>query len=75
MTRRIDWPALQREAAHRFGVRKFRAGQRELIEAVLQGTDALGLLPTGGGKSLTYQIPALMAAGRRPMCFGTLGLS
>jgi ATP-dependent DNA helicase RecQ len=59
MTRSIDWPALEREAARRFGVRRFRPGQRELIDAALAGHDALGLLPTGGGKSLTYQIPAL----------------
>jgi ATP-dependent DNA helicase RecQ len=59
MTSRIDWAALQREAARRFGVRRFWPGQRELIEAALAGNDALGILPTGGGKSLTYQIPAL----------------
>ena len=54
-----DWAALQREAARRFGVRRFRPGQRELIEAVLGGRDAVGILPTGGGKSLTFQLPAL----------------
>jgi ATP-dependent DNA helicase RecQ len=59
MTTKVSWPALQREAERRFGVRKFRPGQRELIDAVLGGRDALGILPTGGGKSLTYQIPAL----------------
>src|SRR3954469_16335777 len=57
--RSIDWAALRREAAKRFGVEAFRPGQRELIEAALSGRDALGLLPTGGGKSLTYQLPAL----------------
>jgi ATP-dependent DNA helicase RecQ len=55
----IDWRTLRNEAARRFGVRAFRPGQRELIDAVLTGRDALGLLPTGGGKSLTYQLPAL----------------
>ena len=55
----IDWNTLRREAAKRFGVQTFRPGQRELIEAALSGRDALGLLPTGGGKSLTYQLPAL----------------
>jgi ATP-dependent DNA helicase RecQ len=59
MTRTVEWPALQREAARRFAVREFRPGQRDLIEAVLSGRDAFGILPTGGGKSLTYQIPAL----------------
>ena len=59
MTKKLDWGALAEEASRRFGVRKFRPGQRELIDAALQGRDALGLLPTGGGKSLTYQLPAL----------------
>ena len=40
-----DWAALQREAARRFGVRRFRPGQRELIEAVLGGRDAAGHPP------------------------------
>src|SRR5438874_2400015 len=57
--RSIDWNAMRREAAKRFGIQTFRPGQRELIEAALSGRDALGLLPTGGGKSLTYQLPAL----------------
>ena len=59
MTKAIDWPAIAGEAARRFGVRRFRPGQRDLIDAALAGRDALGILPTGGGKSLTYQIPAL----------------
>jgi ATP-dependent DNA helicase RecQ len=44
----------------KFGYDSFRPGQRELIEAVLAGRDALGVLPTGGGKSLTYQLPATL---------------
>ena len=56
---KVNWKGLQREAARRFGVRAFRQGQRELIEAALEGRDAVGILPTGGGKSLTYQLPAL----------------
>src|SRR5438045_7957149 len=63
MTRAIDWPAVEREAARRFGARRFRPGQRDLIHAALGGRDALGLLPTGGGKSLTYQLPALFLPG------------
>ena len=47
----------------RFGFSEFRAGQRELTEAALAGRDALGVLPTGGGKSLTYQLPALFLSG------------
>lgn len=48
---------------HRFGYPGFRPGQEELIRAVLQGRDALGVLPTGGGKSICYQIPAMMLDG------------
>lgn len=48
-----------REARARFNVRGFRPGQREIIEAVFRGRDVLGILPTGAGKSLTYQLPAL----------------
>ena len=46
-----------------FGHRQFRAGQEELIDAILQGQDVLGIMPTGAGKSLCYQVPALMLAG------------
>jgi ATP-dependent DNA helicase RecQ len=46
-----------------FGHDSFREGQLELIEAVLGGRDALGILPTGGGKSICYQVPALMLGG------------
>jgi ATP-dependent DNA helicase RecQ len=58
-----DWDRVRREAARRFGVTRFRPGQRELIEAVLCGRDALGVLPTGGGKSLTYQVPSVLLPG------------
>jgi ATP-dependent DNA helicase RecQ len=47
----------------RFGFNPFRPGQRELVETALAGRDALGILPTGGGKSLTYQLPATLLDG------------
>lgn len=58
-------PALAPEAAlaRHFGHAVFRPGQRDLIDAVLAGRDALGVLPTGTGKSLTYQLPALLLPG------------
>lgn len=48
---------------HYFGFSSFRPGQEELINAVLAGNDALGIMPTGGGKSLCYQLPALLLPG------------
>jgi ATP-dependent DNA helicase RecQ len=46
-----------------FGYDSFRPGQREIIDAVLAGQDCVGVMPTGSGKSITYQVPAI-ALGR-----------
>ena len=46
-----------------FGYETFRPGQEKLIDAVLSGQDVFGIMPTGGGKSICYQIPALMLPG------------
>ena len=47
----------------RFGYSAFRPGQESAVDAVLQGRDTLVVLPTGGGKSVCYQVPALMLPG------------
>src|SRR5580765_7824389 len=46
-----------------FGFREFRPGQRRIIDAVLGGRDCIGVMPTGAGKSLTFQIPAKLLPG------------
>jgi ATP-dependent DNA helicase RecQ len=54
---------LERTLRQQFGLERFRPGQREVIEQVLGGRDVLCVMPTGGGKSLCYQLPALVMPG------------
>ena len=58
-----------------FGYGSFRKGQQEIIEAVTSGRDALGIMPTGAGKSLCYQIPAILSGGIAVIGSGPSGLT
>ena len=60
---RVSTIALDEALKHNFGYETFRPLQREIVEASLRGEDVLALLPTGGGKSLCYQLPALLESG------------
>lgn len=57
------YPQLESSLKHHFGYDTFRPGQREVITAALQNQDLLVVMPTGGGKSLCFQLPALMKSG------------
>ena len=46
-----------------WGYSEFRGIQREIIESIGAGKDTLGLMPTGGGKSITFQVPAIAQEG------------
>ncbi|GAB5403997.1 MAG: hypothetical protein Aurels2KO_22280 [Aureliella sp.] len=50
-------------ALERFGLESFRPGQREVIESIVKGDDCMCVMPTGGGKSLCYQLPSVIRPG------------
>ncbi|HTZ52211.1 MAG TPA: DEAD/DEAH box helicase, partial [Spirochaetia bacterium] len=54
---------LDRALKRHFGFSSFRPHQREIIGAILAGRDVFASLPTGGGKSLCYQLPAVVRGG------------
>ncbi len=56
-------PRLYETLANTFGYRTFRPYQEELVRAILNGEDVFAVMPTGGGKSLCYQLPAALAQG------------
>jgi ATP-dependent DNA helicase RecQ len=62
-TTNISVPTIDEILKQWWGYSEFRSTQREIIESVLSGCDTLALMPTGGGKSLTYQVPALASEG------------
>ena len=55
----IERPGIDAILKRHFGFQSFRPHQREIVESLLAGEDVLALLPTGGGKSLCYQLPAI----------------
>jgi ATP-dependent DNA helicase RecQ len=55
--------SLKQVLAETFGIEEFRPGQKELVQAILAGRDALAIMPTGSGKSLIYQLPAVLLDG------------
>src|SRR5579872_857664 len=55
-----DLAAARRLLRTTFGFEEFRPGQSEIVAAVLEGADVLAIMPTGSGKSLCYQLPALL---------------
>jgi len=54
-----DWAKLKKRAREYFGIEELRPGQKVIIETVMKGGNALGVMPTGAGKSLCYQLPAI----------------
>ena len=58
-----DLTAAQQRLRTVFGFEAFRPGQAEIVSAILAGRDVLAVMPTGSGKSLCYQLPALLRGG------------
>ncbi|MBE9051162.1 DNA helicase RecQ [Nostocales cyanobacterium LEGE 11386] len=59
----LQYPNLEQALKYHFGYDNFRPGQRQIIEDALQNRDLLVVMPTGGGKSLCFQLPALIKKG------------
>ncbi len=58
-----DTESIRKALKKHFGFESFKGNQLEIIKTLLDGKDVFVLMPTGGGKSLCYQLPALMSEG------------
>ncbi|MBD2625294.1 DNA helicase RecQ [Trichormus variabilis] len=59
----LQYPNLEKALKYHFGYDQFRPGQRQIIEDALHNRDLMVVMPTGGGKSLCFQLPALLKPG------------
>jgi ATP-dependent DNA helicase RecQ len=59
----VSWGEVRRKFTEHFGFRRFRPGQVRAVQAAIEGRDTLVLMPTGSGKSLCFQLPALALPG------------
>ena len=59
----LEYPHLEQALKHYFGYDSFRPGQRQIVQQALENLDLLVIMPTGGGKSLCFQLPALLKNG------------
>src|SRR5881227_2803647 len=59
----VDARALREKLREHFGFRRFRPGQLEAVQCAMQGRDVLVIMPTGSGKSVCFQLPALELEG------------
>ncbi|HEY9294816.1 MAG TPA: RecQ family ATP-dependent DNA helicase, partial [Phormidium sp.] len=58
-----QFPSLEKALKHYFGYDSFRPGQKQIVEQALKNQDSLIVMPTGGGKSLCFQLPAMLKKG------------